>query len=303
LSRPAIAMAIKSDSSVRVRPARESMDRTGSLDTPALGTYPAQEADQARSAMRATERLNSERTFHDRQARRRAAELAQQADGLRFGDAAYLDHETWIRPALGQLGDLRAARVLDYGCGHGMAAVVLARRGACVTAFDLSPGYLAEACARARANGVAVNFVQAEGERLPFADGAFDCVWGNAVLHHLDLRAAGRELFRILRPEGVAVFCEPWGENPLLNWARRRWPYPGKERTPDEQPLRWKHVRQLRQVFPAVELRGFQLLSMARRVLRFRRLVATLSWCDAMLLARVPTLERFCRYAVLTLRR
>jgi 2-polyprenyl-3-methyl-5-hydroxy-6-metoxy-1,4-benzoquinol methylase len=255
------------------------------------------------SAMGPMERLNSERAFHDLQARRRAAALAQQPDGLRFEDATYLDHETWIRPAFAQLAPLPGVRVLDYGCGHGMAAVVLARRGARVTAFDLSHGYLDEARARALANGVAIDFVQAVGERLPFADGSFDRVWGNAVLHHLEVRAAGRELFRVLRPGGVAVFCEPWGENPLLNWARRRWPYPGKERTPDEQPLRRKHVRQLRAIFPAVEVRGFQLLSMARRVLRARRLVAGLAWGDALLLGRVPALERFCRYAVLTLRR
>jgi SAM-dependent methyltransferase len=253
--------------------------------------------------MRATDRLTSEQAFHDRQAGQRAAALAGHPEALRFDDAVYLDHETWIRPAFRQLGDVRGARVLDYGCGHGMAAVVLSRLGAGVTAFDLSHGYLDEARARARANGVTVDFVQAEGERLPLADGSFDRIWGNAVLHHLDVRIAGRELFRVLRPGGVAVFCEPWGENPLLSWARRRWPYPGKHRTPDEQPLRRPHVRRLQQIFPAVEVRGFQLLSMARRVVRARRLLAGLSWCDELLLARVPALERYCRYAVITLRR
>jgi ubiquinone/menaquinone biosynthesis C-methylase UbiE len=250
--------------------------------------------------MLAKERIRSERAFHDRQARRRGV---AQADGLRFDDAAYLDHETWIRPAIDQLGDLHRVRVLDYACGHGMAAVVLARRGARVTALDLSHGYLEEACARAVANDVTVDLVQGQGERLPFDDGAFDRIWGNAVLHHLDLRAAGRELFRVLRPGGVAVFCEPWGENPLLDWARRSWPYPGKDRTADEQPLRPRHVRVLKQIFPRVQVRGFQLLSMARRLTRARRLVAGLSWCDAILLQRVPGLERFCRYAVLTLGR
>ena len=253
--------------------------------------------------MSATDRLHSELAFHDRQARERAAAFAADPRRLRFDDDAYLDHETWMRPAFARLGDVRGLRVLDYGCGHGMAAVVLARRGARVTGFDLSPGYLEEAHARAAANGVAVAFAQADGERLPFADGAFDRVWGNAVLHHLDLERAGRELYRVLRPGGLAVFCEPWGENPVLNWARRRLPYPSKGRTPDEQPLRRRHVRTLRRIFPRVEVRGFQLLSMARRVLRSRRLVAALDAWDAVLLARVPALEQFCRYAVLTLHR
>jgi SAM-dependent methyltransferase len=252
--------------------------------------------------MSATDRLTTEQVFHDEQARSRAASFPQ-PDAFRFTDEAYLGHETWIRPAFRQLGELRGLRVLDFGCGHGMAAVVLARQGALVTAFDLSPGYLDEARRRARANGVAVGFVRADGDRLPFADGAFDRVWGNAVLHHLDLDRAGRELWRVLRPGGVAVFCEPWGENPLLNLARRRLPYPGKQRTPDERPLCRRDLRVLRACFPDLEVRGYQLLSMARRVLRPGRVVRGLDWCDRMLLTRVPALERFCRYVVLTLRR
>ncbi len=250
--------------------------------------------------MTATDRLTTEQVFHDEQARSRGASFAR-PDAFRFTDEAYLSHETWIRPAFRQLGELRGRRVLDFGCGHGMAAVVLARQGAVVTAFDLSPGYLDEARQRARANGVAVEFVRADGDRLPFGDGSFDRVWGNAVLHHLDLERAGRELWRVLRPGGVAVFCEPWGENPLLNLARRRLPYPGKQRTPDERPLCRRDLRVLRTRFPDLEVRGYQLLSMARRVLRPGRVVRGLDWCDRMLLTRVPTLERFCRYVVLTL--
>jgi ubiquinone/menaquinone biosynthesis C-methylase UbiE len=251
--------------------------------------------------MPATDRFAAERDFHDRQASERSLDLARRPDGLCFPDDLYLDHETWIRPAFDRLGEVAGRRVLDFGCGHGMAAVVLARRGARVMAFDLSHGYLDEAAMRAKANGVEIAFVRANGERLPFATAAFDAVWGSAILHHLDLVKTARELARVLRPGGVAVFCEPWGENPLLNWARRRLPYPGKGRTPDEQPLRQRHIRQLRSVFPRVEVRGYQLLSMARRVLRPGRMVAGLDWCDRLLLNRVPALQGFCRYVVLVL--
>jgi SAM-dependent methyltransferase len=245
-----------------------------------------------------TDRRLSEQLFHDRQAAERGEAVRAGRADLRFDDAAYLDHETWVRPAFARLGDLRGKRVLDYGCGHGMAAVVLARAGATVTAFDLSPGYVSEARERARANGVGVECVVADGEELPFPDASFDAVWGNAILHHLDLTRAGRELRRVLKPGGVAVFCEPWGGNPALAFARRFLPYPGKDRTPDEHPLTRRDLRPLRDIFPTVEVEGHQLLGMVRRVWRTPRLLDAV---DARLLRLCPPLWNWCRYVVITL--
>lgn len=243
------------------------------------------------------DRLHAEQRFHDAQAARRAAWFVRHAEQLQFTDADYLDHESWIRPAFEHLGDVRGCDVLDYGCGHGMAAVVLARAGARVTGFDLSGGYVAEAQRRAAANGVVVALLQADAERLPFADGAFDRVWGNAILHHLHLPSAAAELHRVLQPGGVAVFCEPWGENPLLRWARRH----NQAHTRDEAPLRRRHLRVLRERFD-VAVRGFQFLAAARPVLPSRRLAAGLDRCDTALLERVPRLQRYCRYVVITLK-
>jgi len=251
----------------------------------------------------ATDRLQAEQAFHDRQAEQRSATFELRPGELHVDVDSYLDHESWIRPAFAQLGDVNGLRILDYGCGHGMASVVLARLGARVTAIDLSPRYLCEAQRRGKANGVTIEWVQADGDRLPFADEAFDRVWGNAILHHLDLRSAGRELRRVLRPGGIAVFSEPWGGNPFVNFARRRLRYAGKERTPDEQPLRRRDLALLRTMFPGLEARGYQLLSMVRRVTRRSRLVNGLDRCDEKLLACVPFLQGFCRYMVLTLRR
>ena len=75
--------------------------------------------------MPATDRLRREQQFHDRQARSRAVTYAAQPDRLRFRDGDYLDHEPWVRPAMNRLGDLHGQPVLDLGCGHGMAAIVL----------------------------------------------------------------------------------------------------------------------------------------------------------------------------------
>jgi 2-polyprenyl-3-methyl-5-hydroxy-6-metoxy-1,4-benzoquinol methylase len=244
-------------------------------------------------------RLRTELDFHDQQARQRARDLTPER--LRFADADYLDHETWIRPAMSQLGNVAGKRVLDMGCGHGMASVVLARGGAQVTAFDLSLEYVREARSRAVANGVVIDCLQADAEHLPFADAAFDAIWGNAILHHLDVRKVGREIQRVLRPGGVAVFCEPWGENPLLNWIRRRMPYPGKERTPDETPLGNAHVEVLREIFSGVHIEGFQLLSMIRRGVPIRPLIQMLEAGDRWLFSLWPGGKRWCRYVVIRL--
>lgn len=254
-------------------------------------------------AVTTTDRLRREAAFHDQQARERALTFARHPERLRFADDDYLDHETWIRPALDTLGDVRGRRVLDLGCGHGMAAVVLARRGAHVIGCDLSAGYLREARDRANANQSDVYWVKADAQRLPFPDRSFDAVWGNAVLHHLDMATAAAELRRILRPDGRAVFCEPWGGNPLVRFARRHLPYAGKERTVDEAPLRQVDVAILRRIFPSLMVTGHQLLGMARRLAPTGRVVRRLEAWDRRLLARFPSLMRFCRYVVLVMRK
>jgi len=248
----------------------------------------------------ATARLDSERRFHDEQASARARVL-QLAD-YRFTDEPYVAHESWIAPALDALGNVRGLSVLDLGCGHGMASVVLARRGARVTGCDLSAGYLSEARMRAEANGVTLRLLACNGERLPFADGAFERIWGNAILHHLDLAQAAPELHRVLAPGGIAVFCEPWAGNRWLEWARRRLPYPGKQRTADESPLSARDVAVLRRVFPNLQVRGYQLLSMLGRVVKQPTVLAGLTRCDAILLRRLPGWQRYCRYVVVTMR-
>jgi SAM-dependent methyltransferase len=253
--------------------------------------------------MPATERLRREQQFHDSQARSRAVTFTARPDRLRFRDADYLDHESWVRPAMARLGDVRDQPVLDLGCGHGMAAVVLARRGAIVTACDLSAGYVAEAKARARANEADVLCLQADGHRLPFADESFAAVWGHAILHHLDVPTAAAELRRVLRPGGVAVLCEPWGGNPLARLARRWLPYPGKDHTADEEPLGPRHARQLESVFGTVEVEGYQVFAALRRMTRRSGLRSILEQADSRLLNSFPRLRRFGRYVVLTLRR
>jgi SAM-dependent methyltransferase len=247
-------------------------------------------------------RLRSEQHFHDAQSAQRRRAWEDDPRLLRMASEAYLDHEPWVRGALGRLGPLVGKRVLDFGCGHGMASTVLAREGAQVVAFDLSSGYVHETHVRAAANGVIVQTLVADGARLPFADQVFDAIWGVAILHHLPLAQAAREIRRVLRPGGTAVFCEPWGGNPLLHLARRYFPYPGKERTRDEAPLLPADLQPLRAAFPDCEVEYVQLLGMVRRAWRSNPWASRLDQWDRRLLRRFPSIGKWCRYVVIALR-
>lgn len=247
------------------------------------------------------DRVDRERHFHDEQAAARATSWSVDPQQLRFQDDEFLDHETWVRPAWNRLGPLNGRRFLDYGCGHGMAAVVAARQGAVVTAMDLSHAYLRETAERAKVNGVRVECIQADAHVLPFADASFDAIWGHAVLHHLDLHRAGRELRRVMRRGGVAVFCEPWGGNPWLEFARKYLPYPGKDRTADEQPLGRRDLAVLREIFPTLRWDGHQLVAMIGRALPLRRGIRSLARCDGWCLSLCPPLKNLARYVVISL--
>jgi 2-polyprenyl-3-methyl-5-hydroxy-6-metoxy-1,4-benzoquinol methylase len=246
------------------------------------------------------DRITSERRFHDAQAAARRISFLHGQANLRFDDHDYLDHEPWIRPGFELLGRVQGRRVLDYGCGHGMAATVLARRGAHVTAMDLSPGYVTEAEARAAANGVSITARIADAESMPFDDESFDVVWGCAILHHLHIPTAAAELHRVMRPGGVAVFCEPWGGNPLIRFARRHLPYPGKHRTPDEEPLTNVQLQQLHVQFPALQWHGFQLFGMINRL---GIKLPGVNRLDCALMKAMPAVQRWSRYVVVQVRR
>jgi ubiquinone/menaquinone biosynthesis C-methylase UbiE len=248
------------------------------------------------------DRVLSEQVFHDRQAAERAKHFAVIRNDLRFDDDVYLDHETWIRPAIALLGPLKNRTILDFGCGHGMAATILARAGASVHAFDLSPGYVIEARERATANNANVQFTIANGESLPYADRSFDAIWGCAILHHLNLSVAGREIQRVLKPGGVAVFCEPWDGNRWLAFARKYLPYPGKHRTIDEQPLTPAMLAELREIDPSLQVLPHQWLGMIGRVWRNRRLSRVLARIDAQMFSWFPFLRKQCRYVVVVMK-
>lgn len=115
-----------------------------------------------------------------------------------------------------EYGELRPGRrALELGCGTGVFLERVAPCGAEIRGIDLSEDLLERARVRlARFANVALD--RGNAEELPYPDGLFDAVYGSSVLHHLDLEAALRAAFRVLKPGGRLVFAEPNILNPQV---------------------------------------------------------------------------------------
>jgi SAM-dependent methyltransferase len=126
----------------------------------------------------------------------------------------------------------KGADVLDYGCLHGAAFPEFFAAGAAsVTGIDISEKGIAEAKAT---YGDKATCLVMDAHKLDFPDASFDFVVGRSILHHLDFPVAIREISRVLRPGGTALFEEPLRGNPAAKLLRKLTP---KARTADELPL------------------------------------------------------------------
>ena len=99
-------------------------------------------------------------------------------------------------------------RVLDVGCGGGLATACLMQRGARVVGLDLSRASLHVAARQTRRPGhPEAVFICGRAETLPFTDASFDVVWCTDVLEHLaDLPAAIAQIARVLKPGGLFLY-------------------------------------------------------------------------------------------------
>ena len=105
-------------------------------------------------------------------------------------------------------------KVLELGCGTGFFTQSLANTKAEVTAIDISPDLLAVARAEIPANNV--TFEVQNAYALSYGGETFDSVVGSSVLHHLEVDAALKEIWRVLKPGGLVFFTEPNMMNPQI---------------------------------------------------------------------------------------
>lgn len=103
--------------------------------------------------------------------------------------------------------------MLDVACGTGNLAIPAAKAGAIVTGADIATNLLEQGRARAKREGVNVQFDEGDAEQLPYPDASFDLI----VSMYGAMFAP--------RPERVSAelvrVCRPGGQIAMANWTPR----------------------------------------------------------------------------------
>ena len=137
-----------------------------------------------------------------------AAPLATTAQAMwALGDYALMAEEVMapLGPVLVAAAGIGSGdRVLDVAAGSGNISIPAAKAGASVVSSDLTPELLARSQIRAAAQGVTLQWQEANAESLPFGDGEFDAVVSAIGVmfapHH---QPAADELVRVCRSGGT----------------------------------------------------------------------------------------------------
>jgi SAM-dependent methyltransferase len=117
----------------------------------------------------------------------------------------YVAYAPWL-PDVAGFNRFAGKRLLEVGCGMGTDLAGFGRGGANVFAVDLTPRHLRIARQRLQQESLPMRLGRADGELLPFRDGAFDVVYSFGVLHHTPgIEQAIAEIYRVLKPGGTFV--------------------------------------------------------------------------------------------------
>ncbi len=177
--------------------------------------------------------------------------------GELLGDRIPGDHS---RPVLADdyAWRLRAARVLDLGCGAGDSVDLFRSVDPQVSWVGADIEDSAEVAGRTRTDA---EFVSFDGRRLPFEDSSFELVYCKQVLEHVEHpRELIAEVARVLRPgghlAGSTSQLEAFHSRSVFNWT----PY-GLMRVAEDAGLR---VVELRPVIDGFTLVAWRALGLPR---------------------------------------
>lgn len=238
-------------------------------------------------------RIQREKLFHD------ATYEMQTRSSISFMYPEHTSIQQQYHNAISQ--NCEGKIVLEYGCGLGSQTYFLATKNAKVHGIDISDIAIKAAQDEAKKRNVPIDFRVMNAERLEFPAETFDIVCGSSILHHLDLAKAVREIRRVLKTGGKAVFIEPLGHNPIINLFRLMTP---KMRSSDEHPLKMKDLRFISEQFLDVNIKHYYLLSLFavpfQKNRYYKKVASFFERLDDYLFNQFPFIKKFSWQVLIT---
>jgi SAM-dependent methyltransferase len=162
--------------------------------------------------------------------------------------------ETFLTPLGPRLVEAAGIRpgmtVLDVAAGTGNASLPAAKAGAKVTASDLTPELLEAGRGRAEAEGLTLEWVEADAEYLLFDDASFDVVMSSIgamfAPHH---QSVADELVRVCRPGGTIALMSWTPEGMIGALFRAMGPFAPPPPPGAQPPPLWGSEEHLTELF------------------------------------------------------
>ena len=150
--------------------------------------------------------------------------------------------------------------VLDFGCGVGNTAKKISEYyPASICGIDISEVSIEKANKSAKELDLNIEYRVDNCENLSFEKETFDIIYGQGILHHLQLNLSLSEILRVLKKNGRMIFIEPLGSNPFINFYRYLTP---KSRSKDEHPLLKKDFDFIEKTYGDIQVKYYGFLTL-----------------------------------------
>ncbi|MBN2089561.1 class I SAM-dependent methyltransferase [candidate division KSB1 bacterium] len=167
-----------------------------------------------------------------------------------------------IPPWLDEMAQVcgKDGKFLEIGCGMGTDALQMAKRGAQVTAIDLTEEGIRLAKDRFKLYGYRADIATGDAENLQFPDEQFDVVYSFGVLHHTpQTELTINEVHRVLKKGGHAyiMLYNRLSLNYLAHYITQTSFDSGKdgEKCPLEKAYSKSEIRQMFQKYASVDIK------------------------------------------------